>query len=112
MRPFKAGHPFATWMMRLTVGGLIFFTSYQKLWPANLVSISYYITLGLSLSALGLIIGGLLSKPNLTILSGLILSLVCVYQIIVNFTPTINISLLQLSVWFAVGFYFVCNGNK
>jgi hypothetical protein len=56
-------------------------------------------------------IGGILSKPTLTILSGFVIMAISAYKIAISFNGFHDFDWGFHLVPFAIGFYFITNGN-
>lgn len=112
MKPFKAGQPLSSWLLRVSLIASIVVTSYQHVLPINLKSFIFYKSVIFLLMTILLLIGGLLSKSTLTILSGLIVFGFSSYLIFANFEGLHHSGLYLYFIWASIGFYFFCNGNK
>lgn len=111
MKPLKSGRPLSQWLMRVALILLLFVIYYNTASTLKFTSVPFLI----AASALGfgvlLFIGGMLSKPWLTVISGLIISGISIYKIVVSFNGTIDHALILHFIPFALGFHFLCYGN-
>lgn len=112
MQPFKYGQVIAIWLLRISLVLFLFLGNINKLSPIDFQSIRFYLAFALVIFAVLLLVGGFLSKPGLTVISGLIIFLVSAYQLVVSFNGKIDISYVLLLFPLSIGFYFLCNGNK
>jgi len=112
MKPFKSGITLANWILR--IAGLLmiisfFFTEVKLLHYENR---SFYIALAFVVCAIFLFIGGMFPKSTITILSGLVIFGLSVYEIIILFNGSITRDIIIFVSPAAIGFYFFCNGNS
>lgn len=111
MKPFKSGKAFANWLLRIALV-LIIYNLYS-----NIISTWAITTLPFILAAITiafgvlLIIGSIVSKPGLTIISGLAIAILSIYKIINAFNGNIDHYLIAQFIPLALGFYFFTNGN-
>jgi hypothetical protein len=111
MKPLKSGLTFANWLLRTALAFLviIYFIDEGKTFDVN--KIEFYIAACFILFGILLFAGGLSSKSTLTVLSGLVITGLCIYKIIVVFSGNFT-SIASIFVILAIGFYFACNGNQ
>lgn len=112
MQPFKYGQTIALWLLRISLVLYLFLNNLNRLNPIDFQSIRFYIAVALIVFSVLLLIGGLLSKPSLTIISGLIVFLVSGYQLAVSFNGRLDISYVLILFPLSIGFFFFCYGNK
>ena len=112
MQPFKSGQVVAMWLLRITLVVYLFLDNIYNLRQINFDSIRFYIAFGFVISAVLLLVGGFLSKPGLTVLSGLAIFLFSTYQLVISFEGRIELSYVMLLFPLSIGFFFVCQGNK
>jgi hypothetical protein len=112
MKPVKGLQPFATWLMRLAVAFFVFITFFTTLKGFEYKSIQFYVALVYILFGTLLFIGGFMSKPGITVFSGLMLFLVSVYKIIMLFSDGFDPVLALYFLIATVALYFVTAGNK
>ena len=111
MKPIKFLFPFAIWLFRIAI--LLFaLTVYFETFKAfNFSSMSFYIALLFIIFSLLLFVGGFFADAKLTVISALILCLVCGYQIIMLRTA-FDYNLAVYIVLGSILFYFLTAGNK
>lgn len=112
MKPVKGLIPFASWLIRLTIVFFIFTEFLKPLKTFNFTSIRFYASIAFYLFASLLLIGGFMKKPSITVLSGLMLFLASVYEIIIRSSSGILSEIAQFSVIATISFYFFTAGNK
>ena len=112
MKPLKSGLAFSSWLLRiaeLTFVLSMFLTAIKQF---NYTNISFYVVAGFVLFGVLLFIGGFMSKPALTVISGFVLSGLSVYKIIILFSGSYTSDIASYMIVLAIGFYFVCAGNQ
>jgi hypothetical protein len=111
MKPFKSGSPIAAWLLRLTLLWFVY-EHYFGSFPAfDLKSFNFYIYAAYILFAVLLLVGGFLQKSTLTVISGLILFVLPIIQLIRDF-PAEPLKVVMLYLLPAsIGFYFFTAGN-
>jgi hypothetical protein len=112
MKPVKGLLQFATWLMRLAVAFFVYVAFLHTLKILDFKSIQFYVAVVYILFGSLLFIGGFLSKPGITVFSGLMLFFASVYEIIILFSAGINTELAIYFVTGTISLYFVTAGNK
>jgi len=112
MKPIKGLIPFAIWLIRLAVLFFVFNDFFRPLKTFDFTSIRFYVAIAFYLFAFLLLIGGFMKKPSITVLSGLMLFLASVYEIIIRSSSGILSEIAQFSVIATISFYFFTAGNK
>jgi len=112
MQPFKYGQVVAQWLLRLTLVLYLFLGNINGLSRINFESVRFYITLAFIIFSVLLLVGGFLSKPGLTVISGLVIFLLSVYQLVISFDGRIDVNLVLYLFPLSIGFFFLCQGNK
>ena len=112
MKPLKSLLQFATWLMRLSVAFFVMLNFLHTLKLLEFKSIQFYIALVFSLFSVLLIIGGFLSKPALTVFSGIMLFFASVYEIVILSSAGVTVELGMYAVIATTALYFVAAGNK
>lgn len=112
MKPAKRLLLLATWLMRLAVAFFVFITFFSTLKGFEYKSIQFYVAVVYIVFGTLLFIGGFMSKPGITVFSGLMLFLVSVYEIIMLFSDSLNDKLALYFLVASVSLYFVTAGNK
>jgi hypothetical protein len=112
MKPAKGLLQFATWLMRLAVVFFVFITFFSMLKGFQFKTIQFYVALVYIVFGSLLFIGGFMSKPGITVFSGLMLFLVSVYKIIMLFSDGFDAALALYFLIATVALYFITAGNK
>jgi hypothetical protein len=111
MKPFKSLQFIAIWLLRIALLAVLFRIYFSSLSTLNFTNLSFYISVIMLLCAVLVIVGGLFSKPALTVLPGLIISLISFYKLIISFNGIIDSFLIEHLIPLAISFYFFTNGN-
>jgi hypothetical protein len=118
MKPAKGLLQFATWLMRLAVAFFVFINFVGIIRNFDFKSIQFYVALTYVIFGLLLFIGGFMSKPRITVFSGLILFLASVYQIVMLYSDRADKTIAiyhSFVIYFMVAtisLYFFTAGNK
>jgi len=112
MKPLKSGLTFANWLLRIALGIYIAVIFVHVLKGLEFSDKSFYIALSFTVFGILLFLGGFSSKPTITVVSGLFISGLSIYKIILLFSSTLNPQLATFMVILSIGFYFVCSGNQ
>jgi len=112
MQPFKSGQVVAIWLLRISIVVFLFLGNVRDLSPINLNSFRFYITFALVIFAVLLLVGGFMSKPGLTVISGLVIFFISAYRLVVLFNGRIDLDYTVHLFPLAIGFFFLCQGNK
>lgn len=112
MQPLKSGQVVAIWLLRITLVLYLFFDNIYGLRQINFDSIRFYLAFGFVIFAVLLLVGGFISKPGLTVISGLFIFLLSTYQIFLSFDGKIDAGLILYLFPLSIGFFFLCQGNK
>jgi len=112
MQPFKYGQVIAMWLLRISIVLYVFLGNINRITPIDLQDLKFYIAISLVLFSVLLLIGGFISKPWLTVVSGLIIFLISAYQLVIAFNGKIDLSLAVSLFPLSIGFFFFCQGNK
>jgi hypothetical protein len=111
MKPLKSGLTLVNWLFRIALllfVVLIFIDSFKTF---NFGKRQFYISAVFIVFATMLFIGGFLSKSSLTVISGLVLTLISFVIIFFNFSGRLDIAIANYLIILAIGFYFLCTGN-
>ncbi|MFP4555717.1 MAG: hypothetical protein ACLFNU_02495 [Bacteroidales bacterium] len=112
MKPFKFGQPIAHWLLRLTLVAYILLQNFERFYPINLQSTEFYFAAVLGLFALALLLGGFITKPTFTVVSGLGICILTSFLFIKSFDGTLTyLSVIKITPS-VIGFYFFSRGNK
>jgi hypothetical protein len=112
MQPFKYGQVIALWLLRISLVLYLFLGNINGLSRINFESLHFYITIGFVIFSVLLLVGGFLSKPGLTVISGLVIFLLSAYQLVISFDGRVDVNLVLCLFPLAIGFFFLCQGNK
>lgn len=112
MKPIKSGLVLAQWLLRITI--MLFLLKYflDDLKTFDFASKSFYIGSAFVILGVMLFIGGFLSKPSMTIISGMIIALLSLYKIVLIFSGAFSTEVITFLIPISVGFYFACSGNQ
>ncbi len=112
MDPVKAFYPLSGWLLRLAVLVIIYILFFVPLKTFNLSSVDFYIAAAFTIFGILLFVGGFLNKSTLTVLSGLMLLLGCLYKIVMHYAFDKGNSIALYFVFAAIAMFFFSNGNK
>lgn len=111
MKPLKSTKPLARWLLRICLAAFIFFTYFNSVKTFDFKNLDFYFAAVYFVFGAFLIIGGFLSKGTMTVISGLIIFLLSVYQLVKSFSGEINEQLLVFLLPASIAFYFLSTGN-
>lgn len=115
MKPITAALPIANWIFRGSILLYLILYYYDKIIVVNFTSFNDVLYFVYVLSALLLFIGGFLSKPTLSIISGVLLFLCTGYFMAMNLPDEFTrVQIMRFLVYLwpaAVGLYFAGSGN-
>jgi hypothetical protein len=111
MKPLKSALPFATWLLRITFAAFIFISNVKGVNPINLENFNFYLSLVMLIFSVLFIVGGLLSKQTLTILSALVIGLILIYRLVIPLPDLIATSTFKQLLLISVSFFYICRGN-
>jgi hypothetical protein len=112
MKPFKSGKPIALWLLRLSLMPVLFSIYYTTVSTWNFKNLSFYISVFMLISGAVLIISGFLSKPLLTVISGLVIFCISLYKVYITFNGVIDMYVSMHLIPLSLGFFFFTNGNE
>ena len=112
MKSFKAGKPLGNWLLRISLCLLIIGTYFNAFSTLNLKSLVFFTALIMLLLGTLLFLGGLFSKPTLTVIAGLFISIFSLYKLFISFNWEFNGILISHFALFALGFHFFSAGNE
>jgi hypothetical protein len=112
MKPAKGLAQFASWLMRLALVFFVYVVFLHTVKNFDFKSIHFYLAAAFIVFGSLLFFGGFLSKPGITVFSGLILFFVSIYEIIILFSSGVSAELATYSVIATTTLYFVTSGNK
>jgi hypothetical protein len=112
MHPVKSLIPVAKWLLRFSAIAIIYTIGFlDKALTFTFNSPEYLMSLLYSIIAILLVVGGFQKNSKLTVISGLLLILICVVDLFVidSFTVPSLIASIPLA---SIGFYFMARGNQ
>jgi len=114
MKPIKNLEPLAKWVLRISLVAYIFFTYFDNVKTFDFHSVSYIINLLYVIFAVLLLFGGFGKNATLTIISGIVLSLISAFKIYNAFSlhDLLNPTIYLFLILFAIGLFFVSKGNS
>jgi hypothetical protein len=112
MKPLKSGLTFANWLMRISLAIMLAIMFMDDLKSLDFESKLFYVNSSFVVLGLLIFVGGFLSKPALTVISGFLLTGLSIYKIIIQFSGGITSPISVLFVALSIGFYFACIGNQ
>lgn len=109
MKPIKSLLPLSIWLMR--IGLLLFaYTQYfDTIKDFNYESLNFYIALLFGIFSAIIFITGFVSKPTLTVVSGLVLAVISIYNLVKLFDSGITSSLSIFILITGISIYFLSN---
>ncbi|MCF8217942.1 MAG: hypothetical protein K9I29_10105 [Bacteroidales bacterium] len=111
MRPVKSLFPLFSWLIRIAILLAVYTRFFQLLKTLDFSSVSFYIAAAFHLFALLLFLAGFAKKHTLTILSGIIIAGLSIYQIVqLGFVINNNLSFYGLLL--SASLLFIAVGNK
>ncbi len=115
MKPITAALPIANWIFRGSILLFLILTYYEKIIVVNFKNFGDVMFFVYVLSGLLLFIGGFLSKPTLSIISGVLLFLCTLYFMVIDFPNELtrrHILGYMIYLWPAgLGLYFAGSDN-
>jgi len=111
MKPFKSGKNIANWLLRIALMALVYHLYSITLSTLVIKNPSFLIAVAIIIFVILLILGGLISKSGMTIISGLAIAIISTYKIVVSFNGIIDHFLILQFITLSIGFYFFTNGN-
>jgi hypothetical protein len=111
MKPFKSGKGTANWLLRIALVASLYFLYSNILSTWTFTNPSFLVALSAAILGILVFLGGVFSKPGLTIVAGLAIALLSIYKIAISFNGAIDHYLVAHFFPLAVGFYFFSNGN-
>jgi len=112
MKPIKTLLPFSRWLLRILVLLWVILRNLEVIQGMNLENQHFYIALALVIFSILLFAGGFSSKPGLTVISALFLTLIFIYKIYLGFVPQVNEQQVISFVFLSISIYFMSSANK
>ncbi len=111
MKPVKSLVPLAKWLLRIALVLFIIARYINNLLEFNFNSIPFILAALLFIFGFLLIIGGFMRKASFTVVSGLAIFIISVFQIIGALQSGHFEAFTLLFLQGAIGFYFMSRGN-
>ena len=111
MKPFKSGMVIAAWLLRIMLVWFIYQHYFKTFGDFDFKEFNFYISTAYLLFGVLVFAGGFLQKPAMTVISGLLIFILPLVQLIRAFPEDPGSVLLVYMIPLAVGFYFFTNGN-
>lgn len=111
MKPLVAGKALASWLLRLMMVWYAYVFFLGTFTAFELTELSFYIAAVILIFSALLFIGAFFKKQTATVVSGLVLFLVAIIQVIIAFPEDPGIQLLNDLIPAILGFYFLTHGN-
>jgi len=114
MKPIKNIEPLSKWLLRISLVAYIFFTYFDNVKMFDFHNVNYIINLLYLFFAVLLLLGGFGKNATLTIISGIVLSIISMYKIYNTFSinDLLNPTIYLYLILFAIGLFFVSRGNS
>ncbi|MFA6950606.1 MAG: hypothetical protein WCQ70_07970 [Lentimicrobiaceae bacterium] len=112
MKPVKTLLPFSRWLLRAALLTWLILQNASTIQSLDFKSQSFFLALAFILFGLLLFAGGFSSKPSLTVISAIFLSLLFIYQLYLNFVPWVTQPQVLLVILLSVCIYFMSSANK
>ena len=112
MKPFTAGKSLASMLLRIIMIWHVYINYFNTFTGFELKSLAFYFAAIYVVFSLLLFIGGFLRKPSVSIISGLVLFLLPIVQVIRAFPENPETQLLNYLIPATLGFFFLTHGNS
>lgn len=112
MEPLKFAFPLSNWLLRiaaLVLVYMIFFTTFRAFGTAQK---EFWIACAFGLFAILLFVGGFMKSHNLTVISGVLLTLGNAYYIFMHFVFNQGSFVAIYGIFGAISLYFATTGNR
>ncbi len=112
MKPVKAILPATRWLLRITMLAYLVLQHGKTIVGMQYETQPFYIALAFVLFGVLLFAGGFTSKPSLTVVSALLLSLLFIYYLYLGFVPKVTLPQVLNLLLLSVCLNFISSGNK
>lgn len=110
MEPFSNLQPLANWLLRFSLATVVYQKYFNTFTKFSFDSLHYFLALGFVIFTITLIIGGFVQKTRLTVISGLLITVLSFIKLFsIGFSIDTVLSTLPLTT---LGFYFWVKGNR
>jgi quinol-cytochrome oxidoreductase complex cytochrome b subunit len=110
MEPIKGFMPIARWLLRLSLGIIVYKYFFDTFLTFSFNNLNYFMALLFIIFTVLLIVGGLLKKNATTVISGMVIFILSIALIFMG-----QVNLDKVLTYFlpaTIGFYFMAAGNK
>lgn len=111
MKPWTSFVGLAKWLLRIAMFFVIFTQYYESFMAFELNRIAFYASAIFLIFGVLLLVGGFLSRHNLTVISGLMIFLVSIYASAISFDGITSEFALNILIG-SVALLFLTDGNK
>jgi len=112
MEPVRSLYAISTWLLRIAMLVMVYILYFSTLRSPEIHNLPFWIAAGFALFSMLLFVGGFMKKNAMTVISGLILTLGCVYKAVMHFFFSQQGGIALFVVVAAIGLFFFANGNK
>lgn len=113
MKPLKSISPFSSWMLRIGLLIMVVALVYPVLSNFDISNVNHILSAFLMLFSIMLVIGGFLKNNTLTMISGIVIMLLCGWLAYsYNQFSILNRDFVAFLLSGTIGFHFLANGNK
>ena len=112
MKPVKSLIPASRWLLRISLLAYLLLAHGKTLLALQYETQPFYIALAFILFGILLFAGGFTSKPSLTVVSALLLSLLFIYYLYLGFVPKVTMPQVLNLLLLSVCLNFMASGNK
>lgn len=112
MKPVKSLLPASRWLLRITMLAYLVLLHGETILALQYETHPFYIALAFVLFGVLLFAGGFTSKPSLTVVSGLLLTLLFAYYLYYGFVPKVTLPQVLNLMLLSVSLYFMSSANK
>jgi uncharacterized membrane protein len=112
MKPVKSLLPASRWLLRISLLTYLVLQHGKTILDLQYETQAFYIGLAFVLFGVLLFAGGFTSRPSLTVVSALLLSLLFAYYIYLGFVPQVTITQVLNVMLLSVTLYFMSSANK
>ncbi|PKO99579.1 MAG: hypothetical protein CVU14_07875 [Bacteroidetes bacterium HGW-Bacteroidetes-9] len=112
MKPVKSLLPASRWLLRITLLAYLVLLHGKTILALQYETQPFYIALAFVLFGVLLFAGGFTSKPSLTVVSGLLLTLLFAYYLYYGFVPQVTLPQVLNLLLLSVSLYFMSSPNK
>ncbi len=112
MKPLKSALSVSIWLMRLSFLFLIIVTFGEETIAFEYRNKEFYLATAYVLFSILIFLGGFTDKPTLTVISGLLTTLLSIYVLVIQWFNGFNPSLATIFLICTIGFFFACKGTN